>query len=244
MATVDFVIPMLNEESVLARTVETLRASLRENLPQHRWRIVLADNGSTDGTLAIAKAIAGQHPQEVAFLHLPERGRGRALRKAWLESDSDVLAYMDVDLSTDLSAIPALVSAIADEGYDVATGSRLAGASRTTRSFKRELTSRVYNLLIKLLFRTRFSDAQCGFKALSRQAARELVPRIKNEEWFFDTELLILAEKGGYRLKDIPVRWVEDPDTRVKLVKTITEDLRGLLRLRFSRIPKRESGQP
>jgi glycosyltransferase involved in cell wall biosynthesis len=242
LATVDFVVPILNEEHVLARSVETLQASLRENLPQHRWRIVLADNGSTDGTLDIAQALTRDHPQEVSLIHLPERGRGRALRSAWLESEADVLAYMDVDLSTELEAIPLLVAAIAEEGYDVATGSRLARGSRTSRSLRRELISRSYNLLIKLVFRTRFSDAQCGFKALSRQAARELVPRIENEEWFFDTELLILAEKGGYRVKDIPVRWVEDPDTRVKLTKTILEDLRGLLRLRFSRIPKRNTG--
>jgi len=241
MATVDFVIPLLNEEHVLARSVETLRAFLQEKLPQHRWRLVLADNGSTDGTLDVAHALVQQHPQEVSVIHLPERGRGRALRKAWLESDADVVAYMDVDLSTELEAIPPLVAAITDEGYDVAVGSRLSRRSETTRSFKRELTSRGYNLLIKLLFRTRFADAQCGFKALSRQAAQELVPRIQNQEWFFDTELLILAEKGGYRVKDIPVRWVEDPDTRVKLAKTISEDVRGLIRLRFSRIPRRKS---
>ena len=242
MATVDFVIAVLNEEHVLARSVETLRAFLCERLPQHRWRIVVADNGSTDGTLAVAQGLAHQHPEEVSVIHLPDRGRGRALRKAWLESDAEVLAYMDVDLSTEPEAVPPLVAAIAEEGYDVATGSRLSAQSRTTRSPKREITSRGYNLLIKLLFRTRFSDAQCGFKALSRRAAQELVPRIKNQEWFFDTELLILAEKGGYRVKDIPVRWVEDPDTRVKLMKTILEDLRGLLRLRFTRIPKRTSG--
>ncbi len=243
MATVDFVIPLLNEERALARSVETLRTFLGENLPQHRWRIVLADNGSTDGTLDIARGLANQYPEEVLAIHLPQRGRGRALRKAWLESEADVLAYMDVDLSTDLRAIPPLVAAIVEEGYDVATGSRLARGSEITRSLKREVISRAYNLLIKLLFRTRFSDAQCGFKALSHQAARELVPRVENQEWFFDTELLILAEKGGYRVKDIPVRWIEDPDTRVKLTKTILEDLRGLLRLRLRRIPKRQSNR-
>jgi len=238
LASVDIVIPVYNEEHVLARSVDTLRAFLRENLP-HTWRIVVADNASTDGTLAVAQGLAEQHPAEVAVVHLPQKGRGRALRAAWLGSEADVLVYMDVDLSTELSALPPLVDAIAVEGYDVAIGSRLARGARTTRSLRREVISRVYNLLIKAIHFTRFSDAQCGFKAVSRQAARELVPLIKNEEWFFDTELLILAEKGGYRIKDIPVRWVEDPDTRVKIASTVSEDIRGLLRLRFTRMPRR-----
>lgn len=238
MASVDIVIPVYNEEHVLARSVDTLRAFLRDKLP-HAWRVVVADNASTDGTLRVAQALAEQHPGEVAVVHLPQKGRGRALRAAWLGSEADVLVYMDVDLSTDLSALPPLVDGIAVEGYDVAIGSRLARGARTTRSLRREVISRLYNLLIKAIHFTRFSDAQCGFKAVSRQAAGELVPLIKNEEWFFDTELLILAEKGGYRIKEVPVRWVEDPDTRVKIASTASEDIRGLLRLRFSRIPKR-----
>ena len=238
MASVDIVIPVYNEEHVLAHSVETLRAFLRDNLP-HAWRIVIADNASTDGTLAVAQGLVEQYPAEVAVVHLPQKGRGRALRAAWLGSDAEVLTYMDVDLSTDLSALPPLVDGIAAEGYDVAIGSRLARGARTTRSPRRELISRVYNLLIKAIHFTRFSDAQCGFKAISSRAAREVVPLVKNEEWFFDTELLILAEKGGYRIKEVPVRWVEDPDTRVKIASTVAEDVRGLLRLRFSRPPKR-----
>jgi glycosyltransferase involved in cell wall biosynthesis len=244
LASVDIVIPVYNEEHVLARSVETLRAFLRDNL-LHTWRIVVADNASTDGTVRVAQRLADEHPGEVALVHLPQKGRGRALRAAWSGSEADVLVYMDVDLSTDLSALPPLVDGIAVEGYDVAIGSRLARGARTTRSLRREVISRVYNLLIKAIHFTRFSDAQCGFKAVSREAARQLVPLIKNEEWFFDTELLILAEKAGYRIKEVPVRWVEDPDTRVKIASTVSEDIRGLLRLRFSRMPKRPrtSGQ-
>jgi glycosyltransferase involved in cell wall biosynthesis len=256
LASVDIVIPVYNEEHVLARSVETLRVFLRDNLPAclpsgqagrtgrpHAWRIVIADNASSDGTLAVAQELAAQYPGEVAVVHLPQKGRGRALRAAWLGSDAEVLTYMDVDLSTDLSALPPLVDAIAVEGYDLAIGSRLARGAHTTRSPRRELISRVYNLLIKAIHFTRFSDAQCGFKAISRQAARDLVPLVKNEEWFFDTELLILAEKGGYRIKEVPVRWVEDPDTRVKIASTMAEDVRGLLRLRFTRRPKRPRTQ-
>ena len=157
----------------------------------------------------------------MASLHIPQKGRGRALRAAWLASPADVLSYMDVDLSTDLAAFPPLIEAIASEGYDIAIGSRLARGADIRRSLRREAISRGYNVMIKGLFFTRFSDAQCGFKAVSRRAVQELVPLIENNEWFFDTELLILAEKAGYRIKEIPVRWLEDPDTRVNVPKTV-----------------------
>jgi glycosyltransferase involved in cell wall biosynthesis len=227
---VDAVIPVYNEAHVIERSVATLSDFLRQHLP-YDWRIVIADNASTDRTLEVAEGI-GHANRRVTVLHLDQKGRGRALKAAWLGSDADVLSYMDVDLSTDIRAYPALVRAIAEQGYDVATGSRLARGARTTRGLKREVISRSYNLLIKAAFRTRFSDAQCGFKAVSRKAARELLPRIKNNEWFFDTELLILAERRGYRVKDIPVRWVDDPDSRVNIRKTVMEDLHGLWRLK------------
>jgi glycosyltransferase involved in cell wall biosynthesis len=233
MSSVDVVIPVYNEEHVLAQSVATLRQFLSKGFP-HKWRILIADNASTDSTLAVAQELAEKHP-DVASLHIPEKGRGRALKASWLGSAADIVSYMDVDLSTELEAFPPLIEAIASGGYHVATGSRLSPASKTTRCLKRETISRGYNLMIKALFFTRFSDAQCGFKALSRQAVRELVPLIENNEWFFDTELLILAEKAGYPVKDIPVRWLEDPDTRVNIRKTVWEDIRGLVRLRLRR---------
>ncbi len=233
MATVDVIIPVYNEEHVLAESVATLRRFLSEGF-HHQWRILIADNASTDGTLTVAQELAEEH-SDVASLHIPEKGRGRALKASWLGSAADIVSYMDVDLSTELEAFPPLIEAIASEGYHVATGSRLSSASDTTRSRKREVISRGYNLMVKALFFTRFSDAQCGFKALSRQAVRELVPLIESNEWFFDTELLILAEKAGYPVKEVPVRWLEDPDTRVNIRKTVCEDIRGLARLRLRR---------
>jgi len=233
MASVDIVIPVYNEEHVLADSVSTLRKFLAQDFPHH-YRIVVADNASTDGTLEVAQRLAQKHP-DVASLHIPQKGRGRALRAAWLTSPADILSYMDVDLSTDLAAFPPLIEAIASEGYDIAIGSRLAREADIRRSLRREVISRSYNVMIKALFFTRFSDAQCGFKAASRRAVQELVPLIENNEWFFDTELLILAEKAGYRVKEIPVRWLEDPDTRVNVPKTVWEDVRGLLRLRLRR---------
>lgn len=228
---VDAVIPVYNEAHVLEQSVATLSDFLGANLP-YDWRIVLADNASTDRTLELATAL-GNANRRVNVLHLDQKGRGRALKAAWLGSDADVLSYMDVDLSTDIRAYPALVRAVAEDGYDLATGSRLArGAQVTGRRLLREITSRGYNILIKGGFRTRFSDAQCGFKAISRRAAQRLLPRVENNEWFFDTELLILAERRGYRVKDIPVHWTDDPDSRVNVPKTVMEDLQGLWRLK------------
>jgi glycosyltransferase involved in cell wall biosynthesis len=234
----DIFLPVYNEAHVLADSVERLRSYLDETDFPYARRIVIADNASTDETLRVAERLADVHA-DVEPLHIPQKGRGRALRKAWLESEADGMCYMDIDLSTDLSALLPLARAVLDEGYDVAYGSRMTRGSEITRSLGREITSRGFVLLIKLLFLSRLSDTQCGFKAISRQAARELVPRIENEEWFFDTELLLLAEKGGYRVKEVPVRWVEDPDSRVNVLKTVAEDLRGLARMRLRRIPRR-----
>lgn len=231
MTTVDAVIPVYNEEKVLAQSVRTLRQFLQANLP-YQWTIVIADNASVDRTLAIAQELSHEYP-DVAYIHLDQKGRGRALRKAWLESTADVVSYMDVDLSTNLNAYPPLIRAIVEEGYDIAIGSRLMPASRIKRSFKREVISRSYNLIVKAMFLTRFSDAQCGFKAISRKVAQELVPLIEDQSWFFDSELLILADKRGYRIKEVPVEWIEDLDSRVNILKTAMGDLKGLWRMRI-----------
>ena len=239
--TIDIVIPVLNEERALPSSIATLRQFLGDAI-LNPWRIVIADNGSDDTTPEVSRRLAAEYP-EVAYLRLEQRGRGRALRLAWLESDADLVSYMDVDLSTDLSALPPMIQAL-EQGYDLAIGSRLAsGASVNRRTLQREITSRSYNLLIKAMFFTRFSDAQCGFKALTRAAAQALVPRVVDQAWFFDTELLILAEKRGFHIKDIPVTWTDDPDSRVKVIRTALDDIKGLLRLRFGGLPQ-VSGPP
>jgi len=231
---VDVVIPCYNEVAVLRASVERTVAFLAA-CPQYDWRIVIADNGSTDGTGALAQQLEAEYPQVKAFL-LTIKGRGLALKQAWTASDADVVSYMDVDLSTGLEHLPTLIAMVAEDGCDVAIGSRLARGSNTKRSLKREITSRGYVVLIRATFpRLRISDAQCGFKALSRRVVNEIVPRVENRMWFFDTELLILAHRNGFRICELPVRWVEDSDTKVKIVKTAMEDIRGLLRMRFSR---------
>ena len=231
MNSVDVVVPVYNEESALARSVGILGDYLKKHITC-RWQIVIADNGSTDGTLAIAKELAGKYPF-VRCVQLELKGRGRALRKAWLESEADVVSYMDVDLSTNLDAFPELIGSL-DAGNDIAIGSRLMPGSRVIgRSLKREITSRSYNLLIKALFAPGIRDAQCGFKAVKREVARDIVPFIKDQAWFFDTELLLLARRRGYRIKEVPVEWADDPDTRVRVMRTAWEDVKGLLRVRF-----------
>jgi len=227
---VDVVIPVYNEEGVLRDSVEKVRNFLRENVTWS-WTIVIADNASSDSTWEIAQDLSRQYP-DVVPLYLDHKGRGRALRRALLDSEADVAAYMDVDLSTDLGAFPALVGAI-EEGYDIAIGSRLMAGSTVQRCFKRELTSRTYNFLLNLMFWTGLSDAQCGFKALSNKAAHELVPLVRNQEWFFDTEVLLLARRKGYRVKEIPVTWTEDLDSKVSVPKVAWEYVKELLRMRF-----------
>lgn len=211
-----------------------LRQFFRENGQRWRWRVVVADNASTDRTLAIARELEARWPGEVTVCRLEQKGRGRALRRAWSESDADVMCYMDVDLSTDLRHLPPLLDALAFEGYDVAFGSRLKPGAEVTRGVKREVISRAYNLIIKLMFWHHFWDAQCGFKGITRGVATEVLPLVRDQAWFFDSELLLIAEKNGYRLKEFPVHWVDDPDSRVKIVKTAWEDLKGLWRLKWS----------
>ena len=235
--TVDIVIPVLNEEVALPVCIEKLMV-LTSDYPVWDWRIIVADNGSTDRTTDIASKLSKRHVN-ISLSRLEQRGRGRALKKAWGESDADVRLYMDVDLSTDLQFLPLLVAAIADDGYEVAIGSRLTKDSEVVdRTVKREITSRGYNVMIHLFFPlTKWKDAQCGFKAISRRTAENVLPLVKDNAWFFDTELLLLAGKAGYGIKEIPVHWKDDPDTRVNIVSTAWEDVKGLLRLRFKGRP-------
>lgn len=229
VTSVDIVLPVLNEERVVERSVRRLRDHL-DGLPQFDSRIVIADNGSTDDTLRIARWLSATMPG-VALLHLKERGRGRALRTAWLTSRADVVAYMDIDLSTDLAAMCPLLELVASGRADVATGSRLANGASVTRSARRELISRAYNLILRETLGMPVRDAQCGFKALRTSVARELLPAIADNGWFFDTELLARAQHAGCNVREIPVRWVEDRDSRVRIVRTALDDLRGVRRL-------------
>jgi putative flippase GtrA len=228
-ATVEIVVPVHNEATGLEASIRRLHAYLVDRFPLS-WSITIADNASTDATWDVARALAGRLPGVYA-LHLDDKGRGRALRAAWLQSLSPVVAYMDVDLSTDLDALLPLVAPLVSGHSDVAIGTRLAADARVVRGPKRELISRTYNLLLKATLHSGFSDAQCGFKAVRTEVARTLLPLVEDEQWFFDTELLVLAERNGFRIHEVPVDWVDDPDSRVDVVRTAAADLQGVWRM-------------
>lgn len=240
--SVEIVIPVYNEEVQLEASITTLCDYLARYCP-YSWSVTIADNASIDGTLAVATRLS-ETRERVGVLHLEEKGRGRALRAAWLASTADVVAYMDVDLSTNLRAFVPMIAPLAAGHADVSIGSRLLYNAHVTRQFKREFISRSYNIMIKLLFWHHFSDAQCGFKALTSTAARQLLPDVQDQAWFFDTELLLLAEERGFRICETPVDWIEDLDSRVNIPATALEDVRGLLRVRMERYRRRSSTQP
>ena len=224
----DVVVPVFNEEEQLETSVRRLHEHLL-SFP-FSSRITIADNASTDGTWQIARRLSGELDR-VECVRLEQKGRGRALHHVWSRSDADVLAYMDVDLSTDLAALLPLVAPLVSGHSDLAIGSRLARGANVVRGPRRELISRTYNRILHATLATRFSDAQCGFKAIRADRARQLLPLVKDRAWFFDTELLVLAERAGFRIHEIPVDWVDDPDSRVDIVSTAREDLRGVWRL-------------
>ncbi|MEU0287411.1 bifunctional glycosyltransferase family 2/GtrA family protein [Streptomyces sp. NPDC006147] len=225
----DVVVPVYNEEKDLQRCVRRLHEHLTRTFP-YAFRITVADNASTDGTPHLAGELARRIP-EVRSVRLEQKGRGRALRTVWSASDAPVLAYMDVDLSTDLNALLPLVAPLISGHSDLAIGSRLSRSARVVRGPKREFVSRAYNLILRGSLQTRFSDAQCGFKAVRRDVARALLPLVEDGGWFFDTELLVLAERAGLRIHEVPVDWVDDPDSTVRIVRTATEDLKGVWRV-------------
>ncbi len=228
-ATIDIVIPVYNEQVVLARSIRSLHSFLSTGMP-FGWRIVIADNASTDATLSVAGSLA-RRLSNTEVVHIGAKGRGRALRAAWSMSDAEVLCYMDVDLSTDLKALLPLVAPLLSGHSDLAIGSRLAPGAHVFRGAKREAISRSYNQLLRSVLRARFSDAQCGFKAIRADVAHRLLPLVEDESWFFDTELLVLAQRRGLRIHEVPVDWIEDRDSRVDIVRTALADLRGVGRL-------------
>lgn len=232
--SVEVVIPIYNEEKELEESVLKLREYLTKKLSAYQCHITIADNASSDGSLVKAKKLASTL-SGVGFVHLPLKGRGRAVKAVWGKSSCDFLFYTDVDLSTDLKSLKPLLNAL-EHGNDIAIGSRLLPKSTVVkRPLKREILSRVYNILIRLLFGVSFSDAQCGFKAVTKRVVRELIPYIADDEWFFDSELLIVGDKSGYKIYEEPVYWVDNPGSTVRVLGTVTGDLKGLFRLFMTR---------
>lgn len=229
----DVVVPVLNEVHTIGACVERLQRHLADTFP-YPYRITIADNGSTDGTGRVAAELVRRHTGVVRLVQLAEKGRGRALKAVWSTSDAMVLAYMDVDLSTDLDALWPLVAPLMSGHSDLAIGTRLHRASRVVRGTSREFISRCYNAGLSVALGAGFTDAQCGFKAIRADVAAQLLPLVGDNAWFFDTELLVLAERSGLRIHEVPVDWYDDPDSRVDVVGTALDDIRGVLRVRRS----------
>ena len=236
--SVEVVVPVYNEQDALTRNIPKLCYYLKTYFP-YKWSVTIVDNASSDRTFAVAEELAASYHTRVSVLRLDEKGRGRALKAAWSASEADIVSYMDVDLSTNLWAFLPLVTPLATGHSDIAIGSRLLKGAQVTRRWKREVISRCYNFLIKGMFHNRFSDAQCGFKAVKRSVAKQLLLWVEDDEWFFDTELLLLAEERGYLVSEVPVDWIEDLDSRVNIVATAVEDVKGLLRVRIQRLLRR-----
>ncbi|MFW0794070.1 bifunctional glycosyltransferase family 2/GtrA family protein [Gordonia sp. CPCC 205515] len=228
----DIVVPVYNEQADIVRSVRRLREHLDTHVP-YPSRITVADNASTDSTLALAAELAGDQ-DGLRVIHLDEKGRGRALNAVWRASDAEIVAYCDVDLSTDLNALMPLIAPLKSGHSDIAIGSRLSRGSRVVRGPKREFISRSYNLILRTTMRAKFSDAQCGFKAMRTDVARLLLPYVEDTGWFFDTELLVLAERIGLRIAEVPVDWVDDPNSTVDIVATAVADLKGCARVGYA----------
>lgn len=234
-AAVEVTVPVYNEEKELEKNILKLYGYCKENLEKYDWKITIADNASSDNTPIIAANIS-KNRHQVSLFRLEEKGRGRAVKRAWSSSGADYCVYMDLDLSTDLKHLPKVLNAL-ENGYDIAIGSRLAkGAMVEGRTLIREITSRALNFFfIQFWFGTHFTDAQCGFKAVTKKVVEELIPKIKDNDWFFDGELLIIGEKSGYRIYEEPVHWIDNPGSTVRLVSTITGDIKVMLRLLLTR---------
>jgi len=238
---INITIPIYNEGKILESNILRLYDFLSKNIT-YPFEITLADNGSTDNSAAIAGKLSGMI-KEIRILQIKQKGKGLAIKRSWLESGADILSFMDADLSTNLRHFPELIDALITERNDIAIGSRLIKGNAVKRSIKRDFVSRTYNILLKLFFLNRFSDAQCGFKVIRKEAANRLIPMIRDDSWFFDSELLIIAEKLGYKIKEIPIEWKENVSSGVDILKVGYLLLKGILRLRFdlNRIVKGDS---
>lgn len=210
--TFDVTIPVLNEAETLDRQVRMLHTFLSHHFPDpQQWHIIIADNGSTDDTRHIAEHLCDELP-ELRLVRVPEKGVGLALKTSWSQSTADVVGYMDLDLATDLQHFIQAYNALATEGFDIVYGTRLHRSARVVgRTLKREITSRIFNLMLKTYLGVRFSDGMCGFKWLRRELVQPLMDGgAVSNGWFFSTELLAVAEWKGLKMCELPVKWTDD----------------------------------
>ncbi len=215
--TVSVVLPAYNEVDFLEPAITQISHALQES--GYSYEIIIAEDGSTDGTDKKAEELAQTAPC-VRHIHRDQRqGRGVALNHAFKKADGDVLAYMDLDLATDLKYLKPLLDAITVEGYDFATGSRMLPESKAERTLQRSISSKTYNFLVRHMLGSNLHDHQCGFKAFRREPLLGLLDSVEARHWFWDTELMVRAHRGGYRIAEIAVEWHSGRATKVSLAK-------------------------
>lgn len=227
---INLTIPVYNEEKVLTTNINKLVSFLTEKIKEDNWQIIIANNASTDNTAKLAEQLASQNSKIKTF-NLDIKGRGHALKYSWLNFPADILAYCDVDLATDINKLPELFSLIKND-CDLAIGSRYLPDSASCRKFKRLIISKGYIFLVKIFFKTKLTDFQCGFKALSQRLASIIVPKLKDGGWFFDTELILLAGNDAnhnFIIKELPVNWQENKNSKVKFFISIIKFIKNLI---------------
>ncbi|MBD3359736.1 MAG: glycosyltransferase [Candidatus Buchananbacteria bacterium] len=223
-------LPVYNEEKVLEKSVLKLYNYFKNNIKDD-WQIVIVNNASIDKTKKVADSLA-QKFLKVDSLNLEDKGRGNALKNVWQKYEADIYAYCDIDLATDIFAFKKLFNSIINGSANIAIGARYIKGSQTKRTLNRLIYSKVYIFLVRLFFPTKIKDFQCGFKAVDKKTVSEILPLVKDKEWFFDTELLLIAEKNDFKIKEIAVQWKENPETKVKFIRTIYDYIENLIKFK------------
>jgi len=231
---ISIAVPTFNEEKIIEQRINQLFDFCENNLKKYKWRIIVADNGSTDRTIKIIRK-QKQKYSKLEYFHLKKLGKGLAIKKAWQDYLADVNIFMDADLATELKFTIPLINGITEEKYDLTIGSRYHKQSKCKRSLIRSMCSKFYNFILKIFFNIKLTDTHCGFKALSKSAVQRIIPKIKNNGLFFDTELLVLARYYNLKIKEMPVNWEDKNErkTKIKIIKTGLKYLKEIIKLKY-----------
>jgi len=232
MKKILILIPAYNEEEVLEKNMLRLYNFLKENIKNYDWKILISDNNSIDNTLNIVKKLSNKY-KEISFVHLDKRPMSYSIKKNWLAEEADIYMHMDADLSTDISHIPELIRGI-EQGYDLVIGSRTSKKSKTSRSLQRSFMSLILISLIKFVFSIKLSDFQCGFKAINKDVRDNIIPKMKAVNvGFMGTEMLVVAHKKAYKIKEIPVVWEDNRISKSPIIGGIIDALKNIIKIKL-----------
>ena len=225
------IIPTHNDEKIISKNIAYIDSYIKKNFTELKnYKIAVIENGSCDNTKIICKRLSKKY-SNISFSYLIKKGRGGALRYAMKKNKADIYCYMDSDLSTNLSCFKNLIENM--QSYDILIGTRYHPSSKIKRGFRRLFLSKIYNKLVQLFFKVRFSDFQCGFKAFNKKVIKNLLPQIQDNSWFFDTEFLIIAYKNNYKIYELPIIWKESSNSSVKIFRDSIYHLIKLFELRI-----------